>query len=156
LEPLTIRKGSSSTATTILDAATGGSPTGTAGESVFDTATVTGNPAVFPPTGTVAYFFIGPELAGLTPPVGWTAPVPTIWAETVTLSGGPVPNSAATPPLPAGNYRFLAIYSGDRNYIGSIRTDESLKIGPVSPILTTTPDPTTVELGPTTPPVLKD
>jgi hypothetical protein len=44
-EPLTINKGTSTTATVIL-AAAGGPPAGALGESVFDTATVTGTLAV--------------------------------------------------------------------------------------------------------------
>ena len=53
LEPLAINQGSASTDTTIVDALTLGPPTGVAGESVVDTATVTGSP--FTPTGTVTY-----------------------------------------------------------------------------------------------------
>src|SRR5262249_22028185 len=48
--------GTSTTATTILDAG-GGPITGAPGESVVDTATVTGSPAAFTPTGTVTYQF---------------------------------------------------------------------------------------------------
>src|SRR5262249_54002332 len=70
--------GTSSTETTIVDAATGtplpentgtGTATGIAGESVKDTATVTFSPAVSPstptPTGTVTYTFTGSGLDGL-------------------------------------------------------------------------------------------
>src|SRR5262249_24790949 len=46
-------RGTSSTATEIMAAPGDGTPTGTPGESVFDTATVTGIPAAFTPTGTV-------------------------------------------------------------------------------------------------------
>src|SRR5262249_26252134 len=57
-EPLTIKQASASADTTILDALTLGPPSGVAGESVVDTATVTGSP--FTPTGTVTYTFTGP------------------------------------------------------------------------------------------------
>ena len=119
VEPLTINKGASSTATTILDATTGQLPSGVLGESVFDTATVTGTPAAFAPTGTVTYeFFANGTGAG--------APVST---ETVTLNAdGTVPNSAAHGPLAAGAYSFIAIYSGDGNYTGSTSPVEPLTI----------------------------
>jgi hypothetical protein len=158
-EPLLINRGTSTTATTILDAATSLPPTGTAGESVFDTATVTGSPAAFTPTGTVTYTFTGPQLATLTPPAGWTATAPgsTTWTETVPLgANGLVPNSAPTGPLPAGNYTFLAVYFGDGNHIGSRAAREPLSVGQVSPILTTTPNETMVTLGGTIPPTLTD
>ena len=112
-EPLAINQGSSFTDTTILDAATLQKLTGATGESVVDTATVTGSP--FTPTGTVTYTFTG-QLASLTPPTGWTVVDATTWTDTVTLSGGKVPNSPVTPPLPAGGYQFQARYSGDANY----------------------------------------
>src|SRR5262249_27632728 len=95
-EPLTIHQGSAVTDTTILDALTLQNPTGVAGESVVDTATVTGSP--FTPTGTLTYTFTGPQLAGLSPPPGWTLVDSTTWAETVTLTGRLVPQSAPTPP----------------------------------------------------------
>jgi hypothetical protein len=120
-EPLTITQGSSSTATVIL-AAGGGPPTMTLGESVFDTATVTGSPVAFPPSGTVTYTFTGAALAGLTVPAGWDQAGQTgltAWTETVTLVNGTVPDSALTPALPAGSYQFTASYSGDGNYAAS-------------------------------------
>jgi hypothetical protein len=117
-EPLTITQGNSITATVIL-AAGGGPPSGALGESVFDTATVTGAPAAFPPTGTVTYTFTGAQLANLTPPAGWVVVNPTTWQETVTLVNGQVPDSAATPVLPAGSYQFTASYSGDDKYAAS-------------------------------------
>jgi uncharacterized repeat protein (TIGR01451 family) len=158
-EPLIIRPGSSTTATTILDATTGSPPTGIAGESVLDTATVTGSPAAFPPTGTVIYIFTGPQLAGLIVPAGWDQAGQTsltTWTQTVTLSGGLVPDSAATPALPAGSYQFLASYSGDGNYAGSLSAPEPLTIGPRSPMLITVPSETVVELGDAPPPLLSD
>src|SRR5262249_18755771 len=129
-EPLTIHQGSASADTTILDALTLQNPTGVAGESGLDTATGTGSP--FTPTGTLTYTFTGPQLAGLSPPAGWTPADSTTWAETVTLTGGLVPKSAATPPLPAGSYQFQALYSGDANYAKASSAPEPLQLGPHS------------------------
>ena len=56
--------------TTIYDS-TGGSVTGTLGEQVYDTATVTGTP--FTPTGTVTYYFYNTA----SPVYGTTTPVAT-------------------------------------------------------------------------------
>ena len=39
----------------------------------------------------------------------------------MTLTGGAVPNSAATAALTAGSYSYIAVYSGDSNYTGSTR-----------------------------------
>src|SRR5262249_1455609 len=114
------------------DAATNQPASGVAGESVVDTATVTGSP--FTPTGTVTYIFTGPQLANLTPPAGWTVVDATTWTDTVTLTGGMVPKSASTPPLPAGSYQFQALYSGDANYQPSTSSlgEEPLQVGPGS------------------------
>jgi hypothetical protein len=128
VEPLAINQGSSTTATIILDAATSDAPSGTLGESVFDTATVMGSPNAFTPTGTVMYTFTGSGLANLTAPPGWTVVNSTTWTDTVTLTGGAVPDSAVTPDLPAGSYQFQASYSGDGNYAGSTSALEPLTI----------------------------
>src|SRR5262249_2643544 len=88
---------------------------------------------------------------------GWTAVTPTLWTERVTLNaGGTVPDSAATPPLPVGNYTFRALYFGDSNYLPSFSAVEPLTVSQASPMLTTTPDLTTVTLGGTIPPTLTD
>jgi hypothetical protein len=130
LEPLQVGPGSSNTHTTILDATTSQPPDGAVGEAVYDTATVSGSPST--PTGTVTYTFTGPQLAGLTPPAGWTAVDATTWTDTVALSGGLVPNSLATPALPAGSYQFQARYSGDSNYTDATSAPEPLQVGPGS------------------------
>src|SRR4029079_509879 len=95
VEPLTINKANTITATVIKDAATNGVPTGALGESVYDTATVTASP--FTATGTGTYSFYNTT----TPVFGTTAPVRT---QTVTLSSGNVPNSNVTGALAAGGY----------------------------------------------------
>jgi hypothetical protein len=114
-EPLTVNQGNSATATAIQDAS-GGVVTGALGESVHDTATVTGSP--FTPTGTVIYTFY-PTINGTGTPIS---------TQTVTLVGGLVPNSAATGALMAGSYSYIAVYSGDKNYKGSTSDVEPLTI----------------------------
>ena len=94
--------------------------TGVVGERVYDTATVTGTP--FTPTGTVTYYFY----TTTTPVYGTTTPSST---QTVTLTAaGTVPNSDTTAALPKGNYSYIAVYSGDANYKGSVGTVEPLII----------------------------
>src|SRR5205807_1658568 len=50
-------QGSSTITTTIKDSVTNSTPSGTLGESVYDTATVTTSPTAFTATGTVTYEF---------------------------------------------------------------------------------------------------
>ena len=129
-EPLTISKGNSSVSTTIFDSTTRTTPpSGALGESVYDTATVTGTP--FTPTGNVTYTFTGSELAGLSVAAGWTKITSTEWQDTVIVNAnGSVPNSATVGALPAGtDYAFGATYSGDGNYAGSVGGAEPLIIG---------------------------
>jgi uncharacterized repeat protein (TIGR01451 family) len=59
-----------------------------------------------------------------------------------------VPDSAVHGPLAAGAYSFIAVYSGDSNYSSSTSPVEPLKVSNASPTLRTTPDLTTVTLGP--------
>ncbi len=104
--------------TTIYDA-TGALPTGALGEEVYDTATVIGGTVT--PTGMVAYDFYNTA----NPVYGTTTPVNS---QTVNLSGGSAPNSAITAALAAGNYSYIAVYSGDANYQGSVSAVEPLTI----------------------------
>src|SRR5262249_20178482 len=138
-EPLAINQASSSTDTTIRDAASNGPPSGVAGESVVDTATVTGSP--FTPTGTVKYIFTAAQLAGLTAPPGWTAVDAPTWTDTVPLGGGRAPRSAAPPPLPARGNQFQAVYSGDPNYTKATSAFEPLTVSAAIPTISTTPNP---------------
>ncbi|HZZ43308.1 MAG TPA: SdrD B-like domain-containing protein [Tepidisphaeraceae bacterium] len=118
-EPLTINTSTSSVSTNIQDS-TGGPVTSTLGESVYDTATVTGTPIT--PTGTVTYNFYNTS----SPTYGVTAPVST---QTVSLNpDGTLPTSSDTSPLSAGNYSFIAVYSGDANYTSSVGAIEPLGI----------------------------
>jgi hypothetical protein len=116
-EPLTINQGTSSTSTTIVDAS-GGSVTHALGESVKDTATLTGSSAAFTPTGTVVYEFFTTANHGTGAHTD----------QTVTLANGTVPNSNTTGALGAGAYSYVAIYSGDSNYTGSTGSVEPLTI----------------------------
>jgi uncharacterized repeat protein (TIGR01451 family) len=95
----------------------------------------------------VTYIFTGAQLAGLTAPAGWTVIDATTWTDTVMLNGGLVPRSLATPPLPAGGYQFQASYSGDGNYTRATSAVEPLTVSAASPMISTTPNPTTVTLG---------
>ncbi len=119
-EPLTVNPGTSSTATVIKNAVGGTTVAGPLplGSSVFDTATVTPTPAVFTPTGSVAYtFFTSVDCTtGGTPAGGGV------------LAGGVAPPSSTKGPLAAGSYSFRAIYSGDANFAGSTSGCEPLTI----------------------------
>src|SRR5205823_6153739 len=92
VEPLTINKANTTTATVIKDGSTANAPTGVLGEAVRDTATVAASP--FTATGTVTYQFY-------TTINGTGAHTD----QTVTLTGtGGVPDSSVTAALTAGSY----------------------------------------------------
>src|SRR5262249_27084709 len=61
-----------------------------------------------------------------------------------------------TGPLAAGSYSFIAVYSGDGFHAGSTSAVEPLTVIEASPMLTTTPNETTVTLGDIPPPILQD
>jgi len=129
-EPFAVGSGTSSTATTVFDAATNAAWDGTetTGASAYDTATVTSSDTITA-TGTVSYtFFTNGTCNGTGTPAG-----------TVTLTAsGAVPNSSTDGPLAAGNYSFHATYSGDSNYGGSTSACEPFKVvGIVSQITPT-------------------
>ena len=89
---------------------------------------MTGTP--FTPTGTVTYYFYDTA----TPVYGTTTPAST---QTVTLSGGTVPNSATTAALTAGSYSYIGVYSGDSNYTGYTGAVEPLTINQASSSVST-------------------
>ena len=153
-EPVTVSNGTSSITTVIVD--TSGVPVTSAhalgasrstalsqdkrdravinknaGATVLDTATV-GTLSGITPTGTVTYSFTGTNgtsLAGLTAPAGWTVSADKLtWTETVTMSGGKVPDSAPTTALPPGSYMFVGQYSGDANFPGATSALEPLLV----------------------------
>ncbi len=103
-----------------------------AGATVLDTVTVTGDEGESTPTGTITYTFTGTNstsLAGLAVPAGWTVSADRLsWSETVTMSGGKVPDSSPAKALPPGSYVFVAQYSGDAQYLPSTSDPEPLTI----------------------------
>jgi hypothetical protein len=118
-EPFTVDQASTTVRTSVVREDTGGTvavggnvPAGT---SVHDTATVGTQVGTFVITGTVTYHFFASidcksnEFIGGSPK----------WPQDVTISGGAVPNSQSTGPLPGGSYGFQAVYQGDSNYKGS-------------------------------------
>ncbi len=113
---------------------------------VYETTTVTPPSGGAKPTGTVTYYFYNT----VTPPIlGRDTPV---WTHQVTLNNnGTVPNSQNTAPLTGpGNYWFLATYSGDSTYRGTVSSIEPLLVrGPnQSPTaITTTVTPASGTVG---------
>ena len=93
--------------------------TGSLGEKVYDTATVTGIRRV--------HAHGHGDLRVLHD--ASTARAPHV-DQTVTLSGGVVPNSATTAALAAGSYSYIGVYSGDSNYKGFTGAVEPLSISP--------------------------
>ena len=97
-EPLCVHACPSST-TTLLSASSI-----VYGNTVYDTATVTGLGGMFPvPTGTVNFF------------VSFNGGQWILYDANETLING-IATSAVFTPLAAGNYEFMAVYSGDCNY----------------------------------------
>jgi hypothetical protein len=106
-EPFSVLQSAGSFGTVVNDAGTGTAWAGTetVGATADDTATLTAVSG-FTATGTVTYtFFTNGTCAG--------APAAI---DTVTLSGGTVPDSAPTGALTSGPHGFNATYSGDSNY----------------------------------------
>jgi hypothetical protein len=122
-EPFGVGETPSSTATLVINDATGLPPSGMeiTGASFHDTATVTGVAGITA-TGTVTYNFFT-DGACLT-----RAP----FIQTVTLVGGLVPPSNSTGPLGAGVYSFRATYSGDGNFSPSTSPCEPFTITPTT------------------------
>ena len=122
-EPFTIDQGTSRTATAVHlgdDHTTDiQGTTVPLGSTVHDSATVTGDPAAFTPTGTVQFWFFE----------NGTCAVDTgIDAGLVNLVGGVAHPSNSFGPLEAGDYSFQAVYSGDENYTGSTSPCEPFTI----------------------------
>ena len=144
-EPFSVRTGgvravtSTTTATTVIDAATKAAWSGseTSGASAYDTATVTTSNG-FTATGTVSYSFFSNGTCAGTP--GAT--------DTVTVNAdGTVPNSSTEGPLAGGSYAFQATYSGDSNYAGSTSACEpfSVRTGGVRAVTSTTTATTVID-----------
>ena len=142
-ELLTTVKASPTISTTIDNAAGTAAITGSQalGTSVEDTASFSNLVSGFVPAGTVTYTLSGRGLAALTPPSGWT-PSGGTWTDTVTVSGGTIPASAATGPLGAGtDYSFSAVYTpsaSEANYVAATSSPEPLTISEQTPTVSTT------------------
>jgi len=131
-EPLSVGKYTPAVTTAVKDAASGASWSGSeaTGASAYDTATVGPEQDDTVITGTVTYSFFTNGSCATT---GDASPI----TDTVTLSGGTVPNSSTEGPLAAGSYSFLASYSGDANYGAAVGTCEPLSVGKYTPVVTT-------------------
>jgi hypothetical protein len=120
-EPFTVEKADTETVTTVIREDTGAVvPLGGSvpvGTSVHDTATVGPQVGTFVITGTVTYHFFGNGTCDATGEI--TSLNGMTWPDTVTMSGGLVPDSQSTGPLAGGAYSFNAHYSGDDNYNAS-------------------------------------
>src|SRR5438552_205648 len=84
------------------------------GTKVKDSATVTGTPAAFAPTGTVTYIFYTNATARCSP---FCTSALSVCSE-----------SSSQGPLAAGSYSYQAVYSGDSNYAGSTGDVEPLTV----------------------------
>src|SRR3989441_964239 len=113
-EPLTVNKGSTSTATEIHDASHNVVTSVALGTTVHDKATVSGQVSGFTIGGTVTYTFFS------------TASTCTGSSSTATVAVGS--ESGNHGPLAAGEYSFKATYSGDGNYLGSTSDCEPLTV----------------------------
>jgi hypothetical protein len=124
-EPITIGRADTGTATSVINEANGADVTGQAvalGTSVHDSARVSPQVSGFTATGTVTYsFFSNGDCSGT-----------ATSTQTVTLSGGAVPNSSSQT-LNAGSYSYKASYSGDGNYNGSTGACEPFSVRQASP-----------------------
>jgi hypothetical protein len=94
---------------------------------VYATSTVSPANGTLHPTGMVTYYFYDSS----SPVLGSTAPVLT-WPQDVSLSNGSVPDSQHTAPLAPGSYSFLAVYSGDNTYVGTVSSIEPLTVLPAA------------------------
>src|SRR2546428_231037 len=131
-EPLTVSI-ASPTITTTLSATTVTSPAG-----VHDSATLAG---AFNPTGTVTYNIVQNGAC--------SGPIPFSLPQTVTISNGIVPDSAAVTFTVPGNYGWNATYSADANTNPNTSMCEPLTVvsGKTSPTLATTLSATTIPIG---------
>ncbi len=133
-ETLAAVQGTASISTVVFDAATNKPISGILplDATVYDTSFVDHTPGPAP-TGTVTYTFFRSGTCYLGTVVG----IP----EVVTLNeDGAAPDSADHGPLTAadGPYAFLAVYSGDSNYTGSVSACEPLEVGQAPTSVTTT------------------
>ncbi len=114
------------------------SSTITFGDSVTDTATVSGVPGVVP-TGSVSFYV---STDGGT---DWSA-----LGTAVTLNDGTATSILYAPSAASAtgtSYEFYAVYSGDTSYLSSPSTDEPLTVNQVSATVTTVLSSSAITLG---------
>ena len=128
------------TAPTVSDIAFGASDT--------DQATVTGNPSLGPPTGTVTFYVCGPTAT----PTACTSQSDQVGSP-VGLTAGAGDTSSATSssftPTATGYWCFAGYYSGDSNYNPSsdASTDECFDVTPANTTTATAPTVSDIALG---------
>ncbi len=103
------------------------------GSQAYDTAMVSGVDG-FVNTGTVTYYFYSNATC-----------TGDVDGQTVDLADGSVPNSATTSPLAAGNYSYLATYSGDANYLPATGSCQAFSFGLGTPDVTQQVDDSTTQ-----------
>ena len=118
-ESFTVAQDASSVGTVVDDASLHSAWDGNeaTGAVAYDTATVTGV-AGYTPSGTVTYDFFANGTCTGTPST----------AQTVTVTGGAVPDSASTGGLATGAYSFKATYSGDADYVAATASCEPFAV----------------------------
>ena len=127
-ESFSVAATSSSTSTTVDDAATNNPWSGTekTGASAYDTSTVTGVAGIAP-TGTISYTFWANGTCANT---GTNAGAALALGSKSTTEG----------PLAAGSYSFAAKYSGDSNYASSTSSCEPFSVAATSSSTSTVVD----------------
>ncbi|HZL34049.1 MAG TPA: SdrD B-like domain-containing protein [Tepidisphaeraceae bacterium] len=123
------------------------------GSPLTDSATLTGGSS---PTGTITFNLYAPTDTGYASPV-YTDVVP-VTAGTVTYSTGAGTITGSNLPTVAGNYQWIANYSGDANNTPASGKggDEPDQVTQAQPIIVTTPSATNITLDATGAPVLTD
>ena len=133
-EPFSVATAPTGVTTTVDDASTHATWTGSegTGASAYDTSSVTGEVDDIAPTGSISYsYFANSDCGGAGAAAG------------TDLALGA--HSSTEGPLATGSYSFDAIYSGDSNYSGHTSACESFSVGRgVSPTKTTPTDSTIV------------
>lgn len=117
----TSAKGPTTAATTVHDAATNGSWSGTevAGASAYDTTVIGGKAGSIGPEGTVTYRFFNN---------GTCSGSPSKSGSVTIADDGTVPSSFSSGALQAGDYSFKASYLGDSDYLASTGSCETFRV----------------------------
>jgi large repetitive protein len=139
-EPFSVGLTSTSVATTVEDATTNSTWSGSevTGSSGYDTSTVNGEVGSIAPTGTVSYTYWTDADCGVSESAAGTSAGSNLSLGTQSSTEGP---------LPEGTYSFQATYSGDANYSGSTSPCESFSVGTAATSTTSTPTSSSIALG---------